>query len=117
LSTVTSKSDTTVTVLYALPDEQTIVDVGFEPGMTAALAVKRSGLTESYPSIGDEDLVLGIWGVQVDSWHQLKPGDRVEVSRPLKADPREMRRDFVTSGRVMGGAPVSEGGVRKKARE
>jgi len=114
---VITKSDATIAVLYALPDEQKIVELCFEPSMTATLAVERSGLMESYPSIGEEDLVLGIWGVEVDAGHLLMPGDRVEVSRPLRADPREMRRDLLTSGRVMGGALAPEAGLRKKAGE
>ena len=43
----------------------------------------------------------------------LAPGDRVEICRPLVADPREMRREFVGDGKVMGGRDGAE--VRKKA--
>lgn len=96
--------DETVQVLYALPDQQVIIGVEYEPDMTAAEAVAKSGLPGRFPSIGDEPLVLGIWGVEVDAGYRLAPGDRVEISRPLVADPREMRRELMSDGRVMGGA-------------
>jgi putative ubiquitin-RnfH superfamily antitoxin RatB of RatAB toxin-antitoxin module len=114
---VNSPSEAVVEVLYALPEKQVIVELNIEPGMTAALAVERSGLIESYPSISEQDLVFGVWGVEVSPNHPLKPGDRVEISRPLEADPRVMRRELMTDGRVMGGAQAPDSSLRKKARE
>lgn len=105
-----------VTVLYALPDTQPIVSVPFAEGMTALEAVRASGLVERFPAIGREPLVLGVWGVEVEPGFELGAGDRVEISRPLVADPREMRREFLTDGRVMGGAEAPKPDVRKKAR-
>jgi len=111
----------TVHVLYALPDQQTIVAVPYEPGMTAGVAVARSKLVEAYPAIAERPLVVGIWGRQVDTEHPLKAGDRVEISRPLEADPRVMRRELISDGRVMGGAdaagPAPRGAIRKAVRE
>jgi uncharacterized protein len=115
------ESSASVLVLYALRAEQIIVEVPYEPGMTAALAVARSGLKERYPAIGEAPLVVGVWGVEVDSAHPVEPGDRVEISRPLVADPRVMRRELLNDGRVMGGAQAPESGaksaIRKKVRE
>jgi uncharacterized protein len=102
-----------VRVLYALPDEQIIVEVPHEAGMTAALAVERSGLIGRYPALGRAPLVLGIWGIETDAAHPVRAGDRVEISRPLVADPRDMRRELMTGGRVMGGAALA---IRKKDR-
>jgi putative ubiquitin-RnfH superfamily antitoxin RatB of RatAB toxin-antitoxin module len=84
--------------------------------MTAAAAVARSGLTARYPEIGESELILGIWGVEVTPDWQLQPGDRVEISRALVADPRDLRRELVSGGRVMGGACAPENAVTKKAR-
>jgi putative ubiquitin-RnfH superfamily antitoxin RatB of RatAB toxin-antitoxin module len=100
-----------VEVVCALPDEQSIVEVELEEGMTAAQAVEASGLIERYASKLEAGLVLGVWGVEVEHTFVLKAGDRVEISRPLRVDPRVMRREFVSDGRVMGGA-----GFRKKDR-
>jgi uncharacterized protein len=106
-----------IQVLFALPEEQTIVEFEFEPGMTAAGAVTRSGLIDSYPEIERSELILGIWGVEVAHDCLLQAGDRVEISRPLVADPRDMRRNFLSGGRVMGGANGPRIAVKKKVRE
>lgn len=106
-----------VQVLFARAAEQTIVEIEFEPGMTAAAAVERSGLVEDLRVLSTEDLVLGVWGVEVDPECAIRAGDRVELSRPLQADPRDMRRELMTDGRVMGGAPAPDAGSRKKARK
>lgn len=104
-----------IQVLYALPDEQIIVALALEPGMTAKRAVELSGLLERFPSIRAEPLVLGIWGVEIDPEQRLEPGDRVEISRPLEADPRDMRREMLSDGRVMGGARARNQALRRKA--
>lgn len=114
-STVPEDRGDSVEVLYALPAEQHIVSVPWSPGLTAARAVESSGLPDRFPEIAAGPLVLGIWGMAVRLEHVLKAGDRVEISRPLVADPRDMRRELMAGGRVMGGAsgPV----VRKPGRE
>jgi putative ubiquitin-RnfH superfamily antitoxin RatB of RatAB toxin-antitoxin module len=99
-----------IQVLYALPGQQVIVEVPLESGLTALEAVERSGLMNRYPEIGDQRLVLGVWGAEVDPAHVLSDGDRVEISRPLQADPRAMRRDLLAEGRVMGGEKIDRSG-------
>ena len=91
-----------VKVVYALPHRQWIVGVPFAPGMTALQAVQRSGLLEAHPEIGDRELVLGLFGTEIEPRHLLKDGDRVEICRPLTLDPREMRRRAAATGRFMG---------------
>jgi hypothetical protein len=103
-----------VQVVYARPDEQPIVEIDFEAGMTAGVAVERSGLVDRLSDLSELDLVLGVWGVEVSIEHRLRAGDRVEVSRPLQADPRAMRREFMIDGRVMGGAPAPDSRTKKK---
>lgn len=107
-------SAATVAVVYALPDEQIIVTVEFSPGLNAAAAVRQSGLIDRFPELGGQELVLGIWGVGVDADRTLLPGDRVEISRPLVADPRDMRRELLQGGRVMGGAEAPADRIRTK---
>ena len=107
---VQAEREQVVQVLYALPTEQVVVEVVYETGMTEMRAVERSGLAERYPAIREQPLVLGIWGVEVESAHPVRAGDRIEISRPLEVDPRDMRRVMMSDGRVMGGA------VRKKGR-
>jgi hypothetical protein len=82
-----------VEVVYAEPDRQTIVRLAYEVGMTAADAVRRSGLAERYPEIDARFLVLGVFGTRVAPSHMLSDGDRVEICRPLLRDPRDLRRE------------------------
>lgn len=86
----------TVEVVYALPHEQRVVSVVLPPGgLTAAEAVQASGLTEAFPEIGARPLVLGIYGAVCDGGQRLRAGDRVEIYRPLRNDPRSSRRERV----------------------
>lgn len=93
-----------VEVVHATAERQRIVKLGFEPGMTARDAVRRSGLPDSDAPPEGGEVVLGIFGTRVDEGQTLKPGDRVEICRPLGHDPREMRRALLEQGRVMGRA-------------
>lgn len=91
-----------VEVVHALPDRQRIVTVALTEGMTATDAVVASGLLEEFPALVARPLVLGIFGQVVEGSRRLEPGDRVEIYRPLKADPRETRRRLAAQGRTMG---------------
>jgi putative ubiquitin-RnfH superfamily antitoxin RatB of RatAB toxin-antitoxin module len=74
-----------VEVVRALPGAQRVVAVELPPGSTARDAVKASGLDEPYAA-------LGRFGKRVEPGTALKDGDRVELLRPLFADPKEARR-------------------------
>ena len=100
-----------VEVVYALPERQTVVSVAMEPGLTAGQAIERSGLRGRFPELAGHVLVIGVYGKRVEAGHVLAAGDRVEICRPLHADPRQMRRALVADGRVMGG-DVSRSGTR-----
>lgn len=80
-----------VDVAWAARDRQFVVRVPHRPGLTAAAALEASGLRvrcPELPAVPD----LGVWGRPVDPGHELSPGDRVEVYRPLVYDPKEERR-------------------------
>jgi putative ubiquitin-RnfH superfamily antitoxin RatB of RatAB toxin-antitoxin module len=94
-----------VEVVYALASEQSVVPLAWRAGFTAEQAVRESGLVLRYPEIALHPLVLGIFGRAAAGSQVLVPGDRVEICRPLIADPREARRVSVRSGRA--------GGIRK----
>jgi uncharacterized protein len=81
-----------VEVVYASADEQAIVRLPLEAGLTAEQAVRRSGLLERHPEIEGRPLVLGVFGVAVPPERRLTAGDRVEICRPLPQDPRARRR-------------------------
>ena len=87
-----------VEVIYARPERQWIISLPLVARMTALQAVRESGLLERFPEIGAVPLVLGIFGVEVEQSARLQAGDRVEICRPLREDPRMMRRRLAASG-------------------
>jgi uncharacterized protein len=93
-----------VEVAYARPDRQFVVRVPLSEGMTAQRAVEASGLRERHQELAGRSLDLGIFGQPVPADRLLKDGDRVEIYRALKADPREARRRLASRGRTMGPA-------------
>ncbi|MGA8032583.1 MAG: RnfH family protein [Casimicrobiaceae bacterium] len=80
-----------VEVAYAGPGFEALVDVLLEEGARVADAVARSGLLERVPEPAG-DLVCAIFGRRVDAGSPLADGDRVELTRPLRCDPRLARR-------------------------
>ncbi|MGD2167741.1 MAG: RnfH family protein [Gammaproteobacteria bacterium] len=97
-----SQRHTDVVVVYALPDAQYLVTVAYESGMTAHEAITRSGLPERFPEIASKALVPGLFGRPIRPDQPVAPGDRIEICRPLKRDPRELRRLMTAQGRVVG---------------
>jgi hypothetical protein len=94
----------TIEVAYALRERQRVVEIGFTEGLTAQVAVERSGLLEEFAELAGRKLDLGVFGRVVRADHRLAPGDRVEIYRPLRADPRDTRRRLA-AGTRRGGAP------------
>ena len=92
-----------VEVVFALAERQQLLSVTLTAGTTAIEAVARSGMAGKFP---DQDLAacaLGIWGRLIDETQILQDGDRIELYRPLKIDPRDARRRLAAEGRSMGG--------------
>lgn len=82
-----------VEVAFARPDRQEIVRLQVEEGTTAVEAVRASGIDAIFPEIDPEKDDMGIFGkvIKNPSAHELRQGDRVEIYRPLKIDPKEAR--------------------------
>lgn len=81
-----------VQVVYALPETQVLVDMRLPRGTTAGEAVRRSGLCERFPGIDPDCTPIGIFGRACEPGTLLHSGDRVEIYRPLLADPKDARR-------------------------
>ena len=81
-----------VEVAYALPDRQAIVALEVISGTTALEAARQSGITDKFEGIDLENAKLGIFGALVAPSQKLQEGDRVEIYRPLIADPKEVRK-------------------------
>lgn len=94
-------SSITVEVAYARPDRQEILRLAVRAGTTAIQAVHKSGIVEIFPEIEPGKNRLGVFGKLVKDDTELREGDRVEIYRPLKADPKEVRRQRAREGRTM----------------
>lgn len=81
-----------VEVVYALRDRQESIAVDLDSGASVMDALTASGLRETIPDGLPEELDVGIWGVRVAPGTELHDGDRVEIYRPLVADPKQARR-------------------------
>ncbi len=82
----------TVEVSYALPHQQAIVPLEVAVGTTAAEAVDQSAIVERFEGLNVSGAKLGIFGKAVGAGQVLRAGDRVEIYRPLEADPKEVRK-------------------------
>lgn len=82
-----------VEVAYARPDKQQIVTVAVPQGATALEAVRLSKINEIFPEIDPENIDMGVFGkvLKQPAEHTLREGDRVELYRPLKIDPKQAR--------------------------
>ena len=91
-----------VEVCYAKSEVQAMVALTVPAGCTALEAAERSGLPGRYPEIDLAIQPLGIRGKRVEPGRVLEEGDRVEILRPLTADPKETRRRLAAKGKTMG---------------
>jgi uncharacterized protein len=80
-----------IEVACATPAKQHIVRLDVQPGTTARQAVEAAGLQHEFPELDMTRLTLGIFGEAVADERVLQAGDRVEIYRPLKNEPREAR--------------------------
>ena len=91
-----------VEVAYAKPEEQVILRLEVPQGTTALQAIELSGITQRFPEIDMNNLKLGIFGKLKKPDQVLAAGDRVEIYRPLIADPKEVRKQRAAQGKRMG---------------
>jgi putative ubiquitin-RnfH superfamily antitoxin RatB of RatAB toxin-antitoxin module len=92
-----------VAVACGLPDRQQIIAISVAPGTTARAAVEMSGIAAVFPELAVADCPLAIFGQPIDDARLLQSGDRVEICRPLRIDPRDARRRAAMAGGTLGG--------------
>ena len=85
-------ADIRVEVAYARPDVQFLVALTLPSGSTVATAVRQSGVLERFPDIDLNRQPVGIFARVCPLDQVLRDGDRVELYRPLTADPKTLRR-------------------------
>jgi len=81
-----------VEVVYALSDTQSLIALTVAPGTTARQAIEQSGILQRHPQIDPAYRKIGIFGKAAAPDDVLKDGDRIEIYRPLIADPKDARR-------------------------
>lgn len=90
-----------VEVCYAQAAKQELVSVKLPEGATLAQAVEASGLLLKYPEIDLKKNKFGIFAKLSKVETVLRDRDRVEIYRPLIADPKEVRKQRAAEGKVM----------------
>ena len=80
-----------IEVAYALPGKQALLALEVEEGATARQAIEQSGILREFPEIELTRGSVGIFGRLVALDATLRDGDRVEIYRPLIADPKRAR--------------------------
>ena len=89
-------------VVFATADKQVLLSLQVPAGTTAIEAVRQSGIESEFP---DHDITqpdLGVFAQPVEHDYLVEDGDRLEIYRPLLADPKEVRRLLAAEGLTMG---------------
>ncbi|WP_074873648.1 RnfH family protein [Pseudomonas frederiksbergensis] len=83
-----------IEVVYAAVDRQVLMSVTVPTGTTVRAALLKSGLGEAFSELDLASCPVGIFGKVIadPDKHLVQAGDRIEIYRPLQADPKEVRR-------------------------
>lgn len=90
-----------IEVAYAKPERQELVKLKLPQGTTLQQAIEASGLLQRCPEIDLAKAKLGVFGKLARLDTALRDKDRVEIYRPLIADPKEVRKQRAAEGKVM----------------
>ncbi len=81
-----------VEVAYALSEAQTVLSVSVPAGASVEQAIRRSGILERFPEIDLSSNPVGIFSRKARLQDRVSAGDRIEIYRPLRIDPKAARR-------------------------
>lgn len=98
---VDEKPSINVEVAYAMAQKQVVRKVNVDAGTTLGAAIVQSGIMMDFPDLELENAKVGIYGKAASMVTVIKEGDRIEVYRPLIADPKEVRRKRAAEGKAM----------------
>ena len=90
-----------VELVYALPDRQVILALMAPADATIKDVIAQSGLLDQFPEIDLGKNKVGVFGKLGKLTDTLHAGDRVEIDRPLIADPKEVRKKRAAQGKEM----------------
>ena len=81
-----------IEVVYGIPHKQVLLSLKVPAGTTIENCIKLSGIVKHFPEIVPSEAVVGIFSKPDKLDNTVKQGDRIEIYRPLTADPKEMRK-------------------------
>ena len=90
-----------VEVVYPLPQKQEIFVATLPLGATVLQAIEASGILQKYPEIDLAKNKFGVFAKLAKPDAVLRDRDRVEIYRPLIADPKEVRKQRAAEGKIM----------------
>ena len=90
-----------IEVAYALRHKQTLLNIEVDDNASVEDAIQQSNILKKYPEINLKKNKVGIFGKITSLDVKLREKDRVEIYRPLIADPKEVRKLRATEGKIM----------------
>ena len=100
-----------IEVVYALPHKTELVKLELPDGSTLLQALEASGLLQKHPEIDVKKNKFGIYAKLAKADAVLRDRDRIEIYRPLIADPKEVRKQRAAEGKVMKKGAGDEAGA------
>ncbi|WP_111979187.1 RnfH family protein [Algibacillus agarilyticus] len=105
-----------IEVSFALPHKQTLLALSVDAESTLESCIQQSGILAEYPEIDLKQNKVGIWSRTKKLTETVREGDRIEIYRPLIADPKEVRRRRAEKAKEEGRADKVTGGRPNKLR-
>ena len=90
-----------IEVAYALRHKQTLLNIEVDDNASVEDAILQSNILKKYPEINLKKNKIGIFGKITSLDVKLREKDRVEIYRPLIADPKEVRQQRAAEGKIM----------------
>ena len=103
-------SNITIEVVYGLPHKQKLLSLPIEQGITVEQAITESGMLALFSEIDLSVNKVGIWNRAVKLSEIVEDLDRIEIYRPLIADPKEVRKRRAEKAKIEGRADKTTGG-------
>ncbi|MEW6993136.1 RnfH family protein [Colwelliaceae bacterium MEBiC 14330] len=100
----------TIEVVYGVSHKQRILTLLVDEGTNVEQAIIESGIVKLFPEIDLKVNKVGIWNRTVKLSEVLEDLDRVEVYRPLIADPKDVRKRRAEKAKLEGRADKTTGG-------
>ncbi|MCP5196900.1 MAG: RnfH family protein [Gammaproteobacteria bacterium] len=102
-----------VEIAYARPNRQLVIPVEIPEGATLEQGIVQSRIQEQFPEIQLQNAKVGVFGKLSKLSAIARAGDRIEIYRPLLADPKAVRKKRAAEGKRMrrgGGDLEADGG-------